>query len=368
MPRYLAITALIVLLALPFAVDQSRIMPFISTKVILFRWVVVIMILGTWREVRVDRIGLWLLTLLFMAMISDLFSADRQTAFFSTPYRLDGFVQQAFLTVFYFAAIPLMRRTRLKSRYLDAMLILSLLVVPAAGILNPVYFDAQDRPDTLFNNPTYYGGYALWMIFLAYYQMRRIWDWRWLIILANIAGILICRDRGALVGLECGIGAILTVYRQWKVMAAGVATCLIGPPFVTRDSDISARLGLWAEIPSYLHKHWLFGLGHEGLLGYGQHWDRAHNLILDWLIEGGMVSLLCHVLIGMAVWQALKKFHVKHRAALIGGFAAWFGNGLFIFDTIATAPILYLVMVVVNADHGMTFGLKMKGEEVPLGV
>lgn len=369
--RVLAIITMLSLLAIPYAVVPYLLYPFISSKVLLFRAATALLVVANFRRIRLDPIGLALIFLLITGFISDIQAKEPLLAIWSDHSRMDGWIGQAFLTVFYFVAAPTFESLRFRGFFIDTMLVLSIGVIPAWAIFAPHSPEALTRPETLFGNPTYYGGYALWMIFLSYWRMGSQWlNWRLLIVLANTAGIVLAQDRGALVGLLAGI-AVMTFMQskiRLEIILAGLGIALLALPISVlhlmkgNDIDIVMRLSTWKQSALLILENPVWGYGHEGLHWVLPGWDRAHNFLLDWGIEGGFVGIASHALICAAILRAV--LLDKKKAALLAAFAAYFVNLAFVFDTIATTlPFYALASMIRTQGYSVEFRSYLQSED-----
>lgn len=352
----LAILGMCCVLLVPFMVDSDFLFPAVSSKVLLFRAGTCLLLIGMASRVRIDAIGTALLTLLAAGLMSDLLGLNPSISIFSTHERMDGWIQQAYLTAFYFAAVPLMRLPKVHILY-QALLCLSVLVTLTA--FSPFIWQPWSyRPVSIFGNPTYYGGYALFIIALA---MVRFSVPRGALVALCVAALFALSDRGALVGLAIGVAVwLFLMSRFWfsVLLTTVLGALFLASPLVfgtirrilEHDPDVAQRFYIWGQVLHWLPRSPTWGFGHEGIFTLSHlglidpHWDRAHNLFLDWVMDGGVVSLVCHAWIGWLVWRLIRCLPQKEKAAYAAAFAAYLGNGLFAFDTIATAAILYLCM------------------------
>jgi O-antigen ligase/tetratricopeptide (TPR) repeat protein len=243
------------------------------------------------------------------------------------------------------------------------------------------------RVQSTFGNSTFLAAYMLFQIFLAALLCVRTSSW----LLRSVYGTLIVTflfvllqtgTRGAVLGLAGGILVTLLYLAlfakgQRAVRSVAIGTCAIvvvlGASLVIfRDSSFvqnDPRLERIAEIgPADAELRFLlWGVAFEGIkerpvLGWGQgnyehvfnsHYnpllyreqawsDRVHNVILDWLVAGGVIGAFFYFCIFAAVlfyimlrpFFIASQFTVNERGVLLGLLAAYFFQNLFVFDTI----------------------------------
>jgi len=103
----------------------------------------------------------------------------------------------------------------------------------------------------------------------------------------------------------------------------------------------------------------LFGWGQEGfnyvfntyyrpeLVTQEPWFDRAHNVVLDWLIAGGIVGMLLYLSLYAVLlyylWRPQSGFDVSERAILTGLIAAYSFHNLFVFDNLLSY-VLFMML------------------------
>lgn len=77
--------------------------------------------------------------------------------------------------------------------------------------------------------------------------------------------------------------------------------------------------------------------------------DKPFNVLLEYLVSGGLLGLLSYLGIFIAFFYELWRTKGGHKPFLITLIAAYFIQNLAIFDTIATLPFFFLVLALVDA-------------------
>ncbi|HMP85355.1 MAG TPA: O-antigen ligase family protein [Candidatus Paceibacterota bacterium] len=76
--------------------------------------------------------------------------------------------------------------------------------------------------------------------------------------------------------------------------------------------------------------------------------DRAHNIIFDWLIAGGFVGLILFLLILdsfiYTIWSRKNNLKLLEKSVLFGFLSAYFIHNLFVFDTIVSYFIFFMIL------------------------
>jgi len=211
----------------------------------------------------------------------------------------------------------------------------------------------------------------------------------WGVIILEFIVLLFTETRGAVVGLLCGILAVALLQailrkgngRKFAIGAlTGICILIAGFVFareteilkdfrVTRrlasisltDSAVQARFKVWSIAYDGFKERPLLGWGPENftivfskfykpeLFNEEPWFDRAHNVFFDWLINAGLVGLLSYLSLFVAVlyyllFKPTGAFSPNQRIVLMGLFAAYFAQNVFVFDNI-TSLILFVSLL-----------------------
>ena len=82
-----------------------------------------------------------------------------------------------------------------------------------------------------------------------------------------------------------------------------------------------------------------------------QWFDRAHNVFLDWLVDGGLIALALYIsLYLLSLWYIWKSsLSVAEKSVLTGLFAGYAVHNMFVFDNLASYYLFFLVLSFVFA-------------------
>ena len=89
------------------------------------------------------------------------------------------------------------------------------------------------------------------------------------------------------------------------------------------------------------------------MYGQEQWFDRSHNVILDWLTQGGILGLLAYLSLFIGVLYVLwhrsrNNLSLEDRAVLTGLLIAYFIHNFFVFDNITSYILFFSILSYVN--------------------
>lgn len=93
---------------------------------------------------------------------------------------------------------------------------------------------------------------------------------------------------------------------------------------------------------------------HPGLYRQEPWFDRAHNIVMDWLVNGGILGLLAYFAIWLALYFGIfrllytRKVSKSEGIVLLVGPMAYFIQNLFVFDNINTYILFFTFLAYVN--------------------
>lgn len=394
--RIAVLTALFLVPATALVVSSSMYFPFITGKNFLFRvlvevafagWVVLALASSAYRPKK--SLALWLgLAFLISLGISTIFAENPVKAFWSNFERMEGYV-----TILHLAAYVVVLTTVLNTEKLWRNLFFTSLSAATVVSVYSVFqllgaFAINQgglRIDATFGNATYFAVYMLIHAFLALYAyVRWTGESRWARIalgtLFALFSILVfySATRGSILGLIGGlviIGGVVLFSRgvssQLRNTGIGMLVAilaLVGAFFVVKDTvyvqnhpilsrvaSISLESGatrftIWSMALEGARERPVLGWGQEGFnyvfnkyyrpeLVFQEPWfDRAHNVILDWLVAGGITGMVLYLgfylVLLWYLWRPGNPFDVSERAVLTGLIAAYGFHNLFVFDNL----------------------------------
>ncbi len=221
-----------------------------------------------------------------------------------------------------------------------------------------------------------------------------------LIALFSVVIIVYTATRGVLLGLAGAIGmfAIITLilkHREtfYKKLGIGIIAALIvitgtlylfkdrpfieNRPILSRITSISftnddaeARLRVWNTAIKGFKEKPILGWGQESfnyvfnkyydpqLYNREQWFDRVHNIVLDWLIAGGILGLLSYLsILAALIYLIWKKspidtdggnFSITEKAVLTSIIAGYFVQNFIVFDNITSYILFFSVLSYVH--------------------
>lgn len=382
----------------PLAVASSLFFPFITGKALFFRLAVTLafgsaLILALIdRDYRPRRSWLvWVLAgLLTVATLATIFGVSPMNSFWSNYERMEGLVSYFYLAGYFFALISIFNTEKLWRRLIQTSVGVSVLIgLYGVGQLLGWFAINQGgvRVDATFGNAAYL---AIYMVFNFGFLV-----WLWLgedkkttllnagyalVGLLQLMILYYTATRGAILGLVAGllVGALaMTIFGRRKsrmisgimiavVLLAGLGFWLVKDveairqsPVLGRFASISlsdttteSRLTIWQMSYQGAVERPVLGYGPENFgmvfnkyyepkLWRSEPWfDRAHNVVMDWLVNTGFVGLVIYLaifaVIKLAIWKNRKEFGLERSAVLLGIMTAYFVHNLFVFDNLVS--------------------------------
>lgn len=405
--RYTRIGVLTGIFALPFIVlivSSSMYFPFITGKNFAFRaiveivfalWVVLALYSPEYRPKKAVSLFLGLAFILAIG-ISTILAENPVKAFWSNFERMEGYI-----TIIHLAAYVLVLTSVLQAEKLWRNLVYTTLgvatIVGGYSVFQLLGFATINqgglRIDATLGNATYFAVYMLVHAFLALYAYIRWSENRWTRIalgtLVAFFSILVfySATRGSILGLIGGFGlagliiifskGVSQTVRYTGMAFVGIVIALaLGfyavkdttyvqeHPIFSRIATISlasgeTRFTIWSMALEGVAERPVFGWGQEGfnyifnthyrpeLVNQEPWFDRAHNVILDWLVAGGVVGMLLYLSLYAVLlyylWRPGNTFSVQERAVLTGLIAAYGFHNIFVFDNLLSYILFMLV-------------------------
>ena len=212
----------LVLLA-PILVSEKYFFPYITPKVVFFRWLVFAsLILFSFifyqkKEIIYKTTKIWwaFLSLSGAYFVSAIFGTFFEKSFWSNIERADGVVLMWYLFV-YFALLVFAFRKKVEWKWLWRFALGICFYICGYGVLQHLgYIDILSstgvRIASTFGNPAYLGNYALMNTFLALYMIVGDKNRKWLLFyipsfLVSGWSVFLTQTRGSILGLVGGLG------------------------------------------------------------------------------------------------------------------------------------------------------------------
>lgn len=389
---------------LPLLVFDGLFFPFITSKAFVFRFIVEVGLIALLLLATIDKrfvpritpVTVFFFVFVGAMLVADLLGLNVTRSIWSNFERMEGWVTLAHLFGLFLIFDRVLFAGDLWKRFLQFSLSVSLLV-GVHGVFQLLgYAEIHQggvRVDANFGNATYLAVYTLFHIFFAawlFFSSSNFWLRSAYGFIGGLNLILLyfSGTRGALLGLIAGAVVGLFVYavstQNKKLIAGGVGLLLLGSigfgvlqnykehTFVKDDPVLTRIAGISLEAGETRFRIWniaLQGFYERPLLGWGQGnfnlvfskyykpelynqepwFDRAHNVIFDWLIAGGVLGLGAYLLLfGSLFWFLIfGRFDAVEKSiglGLLGGYAI---NNLFVFDNLLSyIPFVFIVAFV----------------------
>ncbi len=414
--RAIIFTGLFGILFIPFIVDQSMFFPFITGKGFNFRIVVEIifssfLILALFKkEYRPKKSTILFAVAAFLLSltVSAVFSENPYKSFWSNFERMEGLITHIHLFLYFVVLGTMIQTEKIWTRFFNTSLFANSIMVGYALLQLSGKFEINQggvRVDGTLGNATYLAIYIVFHIFLALFfffktKNNYVRSAYGILIALNLYILYETQTRGAILGLLGGLlltGALILWRERSDALArkSAMGLCigvlvLVGgfiaikdSAFVTNNSTLvrfskisvdqaqnQARYYVWPiAVEGFLERP-IFGWGQESfnhvfnkyynpeLYKHEQWFDRTHNVILDWLVAGGLIGFLLYMSIFVFALRSLWKTTAvseRDKSILTGLFAAYFLHNLFVFDNLISYVMFFSVLAFI---HSTTSGEK----------
>jgi tetratricopeptide (TPR) repeat protein len=411
--KILTVSVLVGLFIIPFIafiVPNGMYFPFITGKGFVFR-ILVEIIFGlyvilaavepayrpkcSWLSRSVGVFALATLT-------ADIFSVYPYKSLWSNYERMEGFVLIAHLALLFFVMIGMFRKKSDWHNFFNTSIFASLIMsgYGTLQLLGKIAINQGGvRLDATFGNATYLAIYLVFHIFLCLYmliQPSKMWR-KWVYGIVAVYEVYILyftATRGAILGLLGGLilAAILVAWKEkenkiWRKtaggMLVGIAVIVLGflavrnTSFVQHSPVLSRFANLsFSEIETqgryYVWPMAVKGFMERPILGWGQEsfnyvfnkfydprmwtqeqwFDRTHDIVLDWLSNGGLIGFLAYasmyVTLIYYVFRKKSLLSLYEKSLIFGLIAAYIFNNLFVFDNLISYIMFFSVLAFVH--------------------
>jgi len=429
--KYAILTGLFITPFIAFIISNTMLFPFITGKGFTFRILVEIIfglyVILAFLEPKYRPKISWITKsagiFIIVMFIADLFSANVSKSFWSNYERMEGFVLLIHLFAYYIVASSVLLTDSLWKKLFNTSIIASVLmsIYGLFQLTGYIKIDqGTDRIDGTFGNASYFAIYLVFHIFFSIWLLlgeKEIWK-KWMYgaaIVFESAMLYYTATRGAILGLIGGLflAALLFVWKekQQYIKLKKAASYFLGiivvlvvgfllirntsfvqkNPILTRFASIGpgelttqGRYYVWpmaikgfAENP----KTFLIGWGQESfnfvfnkyynpkMYGMEEWFDRAHDIVLDWLVAGGLVGLLAYASMYAAliyyIWRKQSPLALWEKSLFIGLIAGYIFNNIFVFDNLVSYILFFSVLayIHVRSDDGRQMEFKTPSRE-----
>lgn len=336
-------------------------------------------------------------------LVSDLLGVSVYKSLWGNYERMEGFVLIVHLIMFYIVSSSFFCSHLKWSRFWNISIIASV-IVSLYGVLQLVGYitiDPAPRVNATLGNATYLALYLVFHIFLCLYFLIDAVKPRWqkslyiLVIVFETIILYFTATRGATIGFIGGLilVALIVILKEKEnfnlrkifywilgvVLIFIVIFINVKNTHFIKENPILARLSsfnvvdfhndgryfVWQIALKGVIERPIFGWGQENfnyvfykyydprMYNHDEWFDRAHDIVLDWLIAGGIVGFLAYVGIYMALlyylWRKKSYFNLAEKSIFTGLIAAYVFNNIFSFDNIISYILFFSMLAYVHS-------------------
>jgi O-antigen ligase/tetratricopeptide (TPR) repeat protein len=394
-----------------FIVPDNMYFPFISGKGFAFRILVEILfalylLLAVYEphfRPRWSWISKAVMLFVGVILVADLFGVNAYKSIWSNYERMEGFVLIAHLALYYFVLTGVLRTEMWWNRFWN--------VVLGSGVIMSLYGVGQllgivdinqggVRVDGTFGNASYFAIYLVFNIFLcAYMYMRNKELWmKWTyagMAVLHVIVLYFTATRGAILGLIGGVAlaGLLVAFkekenkkiRKWAygvligiIVFVGLFILVRNVPFIKNNQVLSrftslniaelktqGRYFVWPMAMKGIAERPILGWGQENfnfvfnknynpqMFGQEEWFDRTHNVILDWMIAGGIVGFLAYASLYVALlyvlWRKNSTLTLAEKSICTGMIVAYVFHNMFVFDNLFSYIFFFSLLAYVHS-------------------
>lgn len=388
--------------AIVLIISNSLFFPFITGKNFTFR-IIVEIIFASWiilalyepyYRPRFSWIAFCFTALLVVMFFANLLGENPQASFWNNFERMEGYITLVHTFLYMLVAGSVLRTEKVWDTFflttIGVAVVLSLYAFAQLSG-NITINQGGWRLDGTLGNSAYMAIYMLFHVFITFYMLFRTKSVGMRYVYGALALLFIyllvqTATRGTILGLVTGSFIMVTYMalfaREYptvrKIAGGGIVALVVivslfitfkessfiqGNPYLERIASISlkeasTRFDIWSMAFEGVKEHPVLGWGqsnynyvfnkyYEPELHAQEAWfDRVHNIVMDWLIAGGVVGAVAYFsILGAAVYYLfvrplLRKddnaFSVVERGVLIGLLAGYTVHNMFVFDNIVS--------------------------------
>ena len=382
----------------------------ILTEIIFTLWIYLIIFNKSYRP-KITRMTMALSIFMIVITLSAIFGPDWRMSLWSDESRSLGLIALWHFFILFLVASSL--KEKINWNIIWNLSFWTAVAVSLIGIsqkffifskdadlwLHILYRGIPERIGSTFSNPAFMAGYLLFNFFIGFWlfkssaQNLKFKSLIGLGIILITVAIFLSQTLGVLFGLAIGILIFIfwfifqshsKILRKTSLATLGILIILSAFFLLTRensfwqkipgfkriadfsfqDDSISGRLITWQLSLNAFKEKPIFGWGLENfripfdkyynpqLLSkniFGTYWDKPHNVILEYLVTTGLVGLLAYLGIFASVFYVLLKKQLNYKIFFLSAIIAYFIQNLFIFDTIGTYLIFFLVLAFIDS-------------------
>lgn len=403
------------LFAVPFLtlyVENDYFFPFITGKNFWFR-IIVDVTVAAWvllalYDVKYRPRFSWIFSsfsvLLIVMFFANLFGQHPQSSFWSNFERMDGYVSLVHTFLYMVVLGSVLSTKEHWQRLLNTSLVVALLVALYGLSQYLGYSEGGGRIDSRLGNAAYMAVYMLFHIFVAFWLFVETKSQNLKIMYALLAVMFTfvlveTGTRGTALGLAVGvltmsgyIGLFGSKFKEFRKYAVGLFVLLVlavigfiaakdtefiqSNPNLARIANISSkdlviRATIWGMAWEGVKERPILGWGQSNfnyvfneqyepsLYAQEQWFDRSHNIVMDWLITGGILGFLAYFSIFFACLYYLfirpildkndNTFTVLERGVLLGILAGYLTHNFVVFDNIVSYIFFAMILGLIHS-------------------
>ncbi len=401
-------------------ISNSLFFPFITGKNFAFR-IVVEIIFAAWiilalydiqYRPKFSWIGVSFIALLVVMFFADLFGQYPLQSFWSNFERMEGYVTLVHTFMYMIVVGSVLKSEKLWSRFF--------LTTIGVAIVLSLYAFAQlsgnieirqggVRLDGTLGNSAYMAIYMLFHVFITFFMLLRTESrgMRYVygtLVLLFIYLLVQTATRGTILGLIGGSFIMVTYmalfakeYPRVRIFAVRglIAIVAIVALFITFKesafiqnnvhlqriasislSEATNRFNIWGMAFQGVKERPILGWGQSNynyvfnkyykpeLHGQEAWFDRVHNIVMDWLIAGGVIGLVAYFsILASAIYYLFFRplfhkddttFTVVERGVLIGLLAGYTIHNVFVFDNIVSYIFYGTILAYIHSRVGVS--------------
>jgi len=404
---------IVLILFTPLIVAKSLFFPFITGKNFYFR-IITELIFGAWLALaclnptfrpRKSPLLFALLAFMLVLIFATILGADPYHSFWSNFERMEGLVTHIHL----FALFLVLAHSVRESKEWVAFLVVSLGVsvveafhgfLQSTGTLEIV---GGGRVFAGFGNSIYLSVYLMFHLFFAavlFLRSRVPWvrSLCALLFFIELYVFFQSASRGAFIGFTVGVALVAVlfiVFSKSRIYRATGLVCVTLVAFLgaliifapqsaliqksellSRLSGISfksipndPRIMIWGVALDAAEARPILGWGPENfiipfaqfynpnLFGNEPWFDRAHNMLLEWLVAAGIIGLVVYlavfVSVGWIIYKLMRRSVLSQSEAVIviSLVVAYIVQNIFVFDNIVTYIIIFTLFAFLHSSY-----------------
>jgi len=281
--------------------------------------------------------------------------------------------------------------------YLVKMLYTVILPKKVAGMLpHVVQIDIVTRANSTFTNPVFFACFLVMVLPFAAYCFFYLKDKRkkWISLVCAVmiaGGVASSYSRGPYLAAAVTVFVLLFMGRKQaiKMLAVSPLLLLLIPTGVFKrllsllgsgDISINTRSAIWADCIEILKKKWLFGMGpgvanvRKLLVGtYGINQPHAHNIILQLMLEGGIIGTSIFVAAIVFIIVEMVKLGIRSKegrslgVAVIASITGFLTCGMTDYVIYGAKVLQYFMMILglALAARRIFLEVEAKKHEIP---